>query len=302
MEIALASVLLVSMVPAVMIIVRRLSQRARERERYETWAQAAELLGGKPEQVGRRGVFRMTCQHDELDLDLSHAMEAERTTVRCPYAVGVGPRFDAQPRGSLALAQPGMPASLVVEPANVAAPLFNDRRRIGVDAFEYPLEIKSDGRVLTLRWKGVVSTTLLRNAIALAADLASYWRADLERLEDLDGAERESASRLRVREGQAEVTLEVWAEGEPRFVASVPLRGEIEPFSLAIDDPALAEHLPADVAPEPLRARLTGARAEVKDDVLTLTWSRPPTDDAARAAVRLLDDVGQATGARGAFR
>ncbi len=286
----------------------------------EVWLRAAEVLGGRLEVVSRKTleprVLRIVVELDDVEAVAALAVPVvgdglAHTVVRAAYVLGAGPRFVARRRPPGVAPQDGVPPSLLVDHPRAAAVFGPDATSL-CERLPGSSTVTGRAHEIEIVWDGAESDVqVLGDMLRLVATLASFGSDHLRGLSTLDDATYEPRSeegpRVRVRRGLALIYLLARAEAdEPVYVARTEARAGTPEIEAHIDergdaDPALPEGvLDPSVAGELLRL----APAQMRSDGATIevVWSEPPSLDQAKAAIRVLAEVGASSGSRGAFR
>jgi hypothetical protein len=263
----------------------------------------------------------------------SDAESPGHTRLVSVFVLGAGPSFRAIRRGPLtgldrALGVTEVPTgdaafdgrwSILGDQVEATRALWDAEARRLLDALRVDVDLRSDGQGLHLTLPRVEeSPRILEQALGLLVHLASFGVADLESLADLSGARYEAPTgglesrtppRVRVRRGEADVTLEAHPSPEgPRHLARAPARPRLPAFSIEVEeDGTVLGEVPeglVDPQVEAALARLghaTVTREEGGEEV-EVRWFRPPDTQRAEAGVVLLSRMARGAGRRGAFR
>lgn len=268
------------------------------------WNDAAARLGGELEVLDRAGVrvLRLIAPGESRAV-ASVSSKVVSTTVRCRYALGHGPRFEL--RWRMLGNGKDLPAGFWADDTAQAATVLDDEARERMAAFPRLLTVRANGRELELSWPlSEDEAGVLVEAVELAQRMAGRGLSEMTRLADaLDG--RLDAGQLRVQRGAIQVWLAIEErDGVWAFVASVPARVPCAPFRLRLDADALSALPPGLCDPErsPQTEGLGDAALRGDGEAVEVIWPGAPSDDEARAAVRLLEALGAPRGGGGAFR
>ncbi|HHH28209.1 MAG TPA: hypothetical protein ENK57_07670 [Polyangiaceae bacterium] len=278
------------------------------------WVRAAEQLGGHLEVRARKTLeprsLRLWITLDEVDVVAAVAVPVAaggqaHTTVRARYLLGVGPSFNIVSRtGSGALER----ALTTSERGR----RFTSNLQQTFDRIPRALTLRSHREELVVAWDGVeTSADVLEQVCVLVSAIASYGTDHLRGLSTLEDATYEARSedgpRVRARRGGVDVYISVRAEDyAPVYVASVSARPGIPEFEVQLSELGEASpQLPVGLIEpslEPALVAIAEARFGRRGDNLEVSWTEPPSLDQAKAAVRLLGELGASAGSQGAFR
>lgn len=285
------------------------------------WREAADSLGGTLE-VGGSGALaprelRLVARLEDVEASARATVPVEPavgsyTEAWAEYLLGAGPVFEGHERGATDLPRRELPSRLASADPEALGAVLSPRVFTLLEAMPGGLTLRGDGERVLLQWGGTERITeVLERALRLVAALARHGADHLRELAAIDGGAWEPRAdggpRVRVRRGQAEVSLRVArVEGAAVTLATVATRRDVPVFRVGVDasgeldgalpdgvlDPSFAHHL-----------RRVGRCALESDGAsLTLTWRSPPTLAQAEAAVVLLAPVAAGSGAQGAFR
>lgn len=306
----------------------------------EHWAQCAEALGGALEQEGHGTLSprRLTITVDRdgalvrIDANVPADPElAGHTRARAMYAVGRGPAFRLQRRGSYTPLDRALgvgdirlgdeafdrQALLVADDPEGAAALFDEAQRGRFMAFARLAVFRSDGALVDLTWDGVEQRLdILGKAVDMVATLALHGVAPLVRLAELPGAQFEAPSgqgpertlpRVRVRRADADVVFAPDPSEEPlAYVCVARPRRPLPEFAVQVEaGGAVAGELPEGIVdPEVAGAlgRLGPAWIRGGAERVEIVFDDDPSLEQGEAAVELLARVSAGGGSQGVFR
>lgn len=314
-----------------------LSQKAKattwQDEIEARWREAAERLGGRLD-VDASGALAPRRLHlvatlEDVEVSARATVPAivpatapgpglgSYTEARARYLLGAGPTFEAHPRGRHPhedgeQSLPERPAHLESVDPDALGVALSPQARALLDGMPHGVDLEGDGARVRLRWDGTERRVdVLERAMRLVATLARHGADHLRDLARLDGARWEPRDargpRVRVRRGQAEVSLRVRrVDGAAATFAIVETRHAVPRFQVEIAaDGSLDGELPEGVV-DPSFAHHLGrvGRAVLRGegDAVALGWRAPPTELQAEAAVTLLAPISKGSGAQGAFR